>query len=243
MSGRTGNGMEGVRTGAIVLAGGKGRRMNSEIQKQYLMLAGKPLIVYSLEAFEHSPADEIVLVTGAGERDYVCRNILVPGGFQKVSKVVEGGKERYHSVYAGLLALQGCDYVLIHDSARPLVSREIICRAIQGAMDYQACVTAVPVKDTIKEADETGTAIRTLDRDRLWQIQTPQAFDYSLIREAYDWLMEKESRQPGITDDAMVLESYGGGPVRLVEGSYTNLKVTTPEDMLVAEVLLEEKSR
>lgn len=242
MSERTGSGTKGVRTGAIVLAGGKGRRMNRGIQKQYLMLAGKPLIAYSLEAFEHSPADEIVLVTGAGEREYVSRNILAPGGFQKVSKVVEGGKERYHSVYAGLQALQGCDYVLIHDGARPLVSREIICRAVQGAMDYRACVAAMPVKDTIKEADKAGTAIRTLDRDRLWQIQTPQAFAYSLIREAYDWLMEKESRQLGITDDAMVLESYGGPPVRLVEGSYTNLKVTTPEDMLVAEVLLEKKS-
>lgn len=236
---RMGESLGQARTGAIVLAGGKGKRMNSKVQKQYLMLAGKPLIVYSLEAFEQSPVDEIVLVAGEGEKDYVRRNILEPGRFQKITAVVEGGKERYHSVYAGLQALKSCDYVLIHDGARPLVSNEIICRTIRGAMDYKACAAGVPVKDTIKEADDSGFAAKTLDRGRLWQIQTPQAFAYPLIREAYDWIMERESRQIGITDDAMVLESYGGCPVRLVEGSYTNLKVTTPEDMVVAGALLE----
>lgn len=230
--------MEQKRTGAIVLAGGKGRRMNCKIQKQYLTLADKPLILYSLEAFEQSPIDEIVLVVGAKEQESVYQNIIPLYKFQKITAVVEGGQERYHSVYAGLKALQNCDYVLIHDGARPLLTDAIICRAIQGAIDYQACVVGMPVKDTIKESDSTGFAVRTPDRTRLWQIQTPQAFAYPLIRSAYDWLMQDESHQNGITDDAMVVERYGGPTIKLVEGSYANIKVTTPEDMVVATALL-----
>ncbi len=212
--------------------------MHSRTLKQYLSLGGRPLIVYALEAFEHSPVDEIVLVVGQGERDKVCQEIVKPYGFQKISAVVEGGEERYHSVYAGLKATEGCGYVLIHDGARPLVSEAVIRRAIRGAVDYKACVAGMPVKDTIKEVDEEGFASGTPKRSCLWQIQTPQAFAYPLVRAAYDWLMEKEERQAGITDDAMVVERYGGCQVKLVEGSYENLKVTTPEDMVVAEALL-----
>lgn len=232
--------MEQRKTGAIVLAGGKGRRMNSRIQKQYLSLAGKPLILYSLEAFENSPVDEIILVTGAGEADKVRQNLIESHNFQKVTAVVEGGRERYHSVYAGLQALTDCGYVLIHDGARPLLTDAVIRRTIQGAIDYQACVAGMPVKDTIKESDSSGFAVRTPDRTRLWQIQTPQAFAYPLIRSAYDWLLQEESRQKGITDDAMVVERYGGPAVKMVEGSYRNIKVTTPEDMAVAEALIRE---
>ena len=203
-----------------------------------MTLADKPLILYSLEAFEQSPIDEIVLVVGAKEQESVCQNIIPLYKFQKITAVVEGGQERYHSVYAGLKALQNCDYVLIHDGARPLLTDAIICRAIQGAIDYQACVVGMPVKDTIKESDSTGFAVRTPDRTRLWQIQTPQAFAYPLIRSAYDWLMQDESHQNGITDDAMVVERYGGPTIKLVEGSYANIKVTTPEDMAVAMALL-----
>lgn len=227
-----------IRIGAIVLAGGKGTRMNSQVQKQYLKLAGKPLILHSLEVFERSQVDTIVLVVGQGERQRVELEILGANRFIKLSAVTEGGRERYHSVYAGLQALQGCDYVLIHDGARPLVTEEIISRAVQGALNYQACVVGMPVKDTIKKADQDGFAVESLDRRCLWQIQTPQAFSYSLIRTAYDWIMEKEERQAGITDDAMAVESYGGCRVKLVEGSYENLKVTTPEDMVIAEALL-----
>lgn len=227
-----------IRIGAIVLAGGKGTRMNSQVQKQYLKLAGKPLILHSLEVFERSQVDTIVLVVGQGERQRVELEILGANRFVKLSAVTEGGRERYHSVYAGLQALQGCDYVLIHDGARPLVTEEIISRAVQGALNYQACVVGMPVKDTIKKADQEGFAVESLDRRCLWQIQTPQAFSYSLIRTAYDWIMEKEERQAGITDDAMAVESYGGCRVKLVEGSYENLKVTTPEDMVIAEALL-----
>ncbi len=226
------------KTGVVLLAGGKGTRMHNKVQKQYLPLAGKPLIVHSLEAFERSQADDIILVAGAGETGRIRHEIVEYFGFQKVSAVVEGGKERYHSVYAGLSALKNCDYVLIHDGARPLVTDAIISRVIQGAREYGACVAGMPVKDTMKMTDGDGFAAGTPERSRMWQIQTPQAFAYPLIRRAYDWLMEEECRQTGITDDAMVLEAYGGCRIKLVEGSYTNLKVTTPEDMVVAEALL-----
>lgn len=232
--------MEKRKIGAVVLAGGKGKRMHSQVQKQYLLLGEKPLILHSLETFERSPVDAVVLVVGAGETDGVKRELLKPAKFKKISSVVEGGKERYHSVYAGLKALD-CDYVLIHDGARPLVTEDIIERAIEGAVEYQACVVGMPVKDTIKTVDRNGFSSETLDRSRLWQIQTPQAFSYGLVRSAYDWIMEDEKRQTGITDDAMVVESWCGRPVKLIEGSYENLKVTTPEDLVMAESIIRKR--
>lgn len=229
---------QNCRIGAVVLAGGQGRRMQSAVQKQYMMLGGRPLLVYALEAFARSAVDEIVLVTGAGEEAYAKQEIVDTYGIRKVAAVVAGGKERYHSVYEGLKALRGCDYVLIHDGARPLVSEAVICRAIEGAVRYHACVAAMPVKDTIKVANEVGFAAATPDRSRLWQVQTPQAFSYPLIRSAYDQVMADEVLQAGITDDAMVVETVTEVPVKLIEGSYENMKVTTPEDMVIAEALL-----
>lgn len=226
------------RIGAVILAGGQGRRMQSQVQKQYMLLGGRPLIAYALEVFENSPVDEIVLVSGAGEEDYVRREIIEPMGLKKVAAVVAGGKERFHSVYEGLKALKACDYVLIHDGARPMVTKEIIESAIEGAAAEGACVVGMPVKDTIKVSDAKGYAVDTPDRRLLWQIQTPQAFSYPLVKGAYDTLMGNEALQHGITDDAMVVEACTAARVKLVEGSYENLKITTPEDLVVAEALL-----
>lgn len=235
--------VQGKRIGAVVLSGGRGRRMNSAVQKQYMILDGKPLIAYALEAFERSQADQIVLVVGAGEENRIREEILAPLKLKKVSAVVAGGKERYHSVYEGLKALTGCDVVLIHDGARPLVSDEVIRRTVDGAIRYGACVAGMPVKDTIKVSDDDGFCAATPDRARLWQIQTPQAFSYGLVRNAYDWLMADPNRQQGVTDDAMVVESCTDQKVRLVEGSYENLKVTTPEDLILAEALLQNRKK
>lgn len=226
------------RIGAVVLAGGQGRRMKSSVQKQYMKLGSRPLIAYALEAFEASLADEIVLVVAAGETDYVRKEILPACRLTKLTAVTEGGKERYHSVYAGLKALTDCDYVLIHDGARPLVTEEIIARTMEGAVQWGACVAAMPVKDTIKVADDQDWASATPDRSHLWQVQTPQAFAYPLVREAYDRIMAEPALQQGITDDAMVVERHGGHPVKLVKGSYENLKITTPEDLVLAQALL-----
>lgn len=214
--------------------------MNAKVQKQFLLLKGKPLICYALEAFENSPVDRVILVAGQEDAEYCRKEIVERFGFLKVARVVPGGRERYHSVYQGLLAAgeMGCDLVLIHDGARPLLTEDVIERAVQGARDYGACVVAVPVKDTIKAAGPDGFVAATPDRSVLWQVQTPQAFSYEWIRGAYDRLFSKEEYQRGVTDDAMVLEAMTSHRVRLVEGSYFNIKVTTPEDMLVAEALL-----
>ena len=233
--------IDGFRIGAVILAGGRGSRMHSDIQKQYMLLNGRPLICYALEMFEQSCADDLVLVTGAGEEAYVRQEILPHMELTKLRAIVPGGKERYHSVYEGMKALSSCDYVLIHDGARPLVTEEIIARAAQAAVCDQACVVGMPVKDTIKVAGADGFAQSTPDRSRLWQVQTPQAFSYPLVRGAYDRLMADEALQKGITDDAMVVEHLTGTPVRLVEGSYENLKVTTPEDLVLAEALLKKR--
>ena len=224
------------RIGAVILAGGRGSRMHSAIQKQYMLLNGRPLISYALEAFEQSCADELVLVTGAGEESYVREEILPALGLTKLRAVVTGGKERYHSVYEGLKALQHCDYVLIHDGARPLVTDGIISRAAQAAVSDEACVVGMPVKDTIKVADAGGFAESTPDRSRLWQGQTPQAFSYSLIYDSYQKMIA-DGRED-VTDDAMVVEAYGKVPVYVIDGSYRNFKITTPEDLEMAEFML-----
>lgn len=223
---------------AIVLAAGQGKRMQSSVQKQYMLLEGKPLIFYSLKAFEESVVDEVILVTAKGEMEYCQKEIVEQYGFKKVTQIVEGGKERYHSVYEGLKAVTGRGLVLIHDGARPLLTVDIIERAVDGARKYQACVVGMPVKDTIKIADEEEYAVQTPERRLVWQIQTPQAFEYSLIKKAYDLLMSDETNQVGVTDDAMVTEKMLHQPVKLILGSYSNIKVTTPEDMEIAKVLI-----
>lgn len=225
-------------TAAVILAAGRGTRMGTSIHKQYLELKGKPLLYYSLLAFENSSIERIILVTGKGEEEYCRREIVDYFGFQKVSAITAGGRERYHSVYAGLLKTLGADYVLIHDGARPCVTRKIIEDALEGARNYGACVVGMPVKDTIKVADLQGFASGTPDRSTLWLIQTPQAFEQKLITKAYEKLMESESSQKGITDDGMVVETMTDKKVKLIQGSYSNIKVTTPEDLEIAEILL-----
>ncbi len=139
---------------AVVLAAGRGKRMESSVHKQYLLLHEKPVLYYALKAFEESPVREIVLVVGKGEIEYCQKEIVEKYGFQKISHIIEGGAERYHSVYCGLKAIKGADYVLIHDGARPFLEEEIIKRNIQAVREYQACVAGMPVKDTIKVSDE-----------------------------------------------------------------------------------------
>lgn len=221
---------------AIVLAAGAGKRMNSSVHKQYMLLEGKPVIYYALKAFEQSAVTDIILVVGAGEIEYCQSGIVDKYGFQKINGIVEGGKERYHSVYEGLKAAEGADYVLIHDGARPFVTRDIISRSIETARSCQCCVVGMPVKDTIKVVGEDGIAKETPARSSLWQIQTPQTFAYSLIFEAYKSVIAKGDST--VTDDAMVLELVTGQKVKVIEGSYQNIKITTPEDILVAEAYL-----
>lgn len=228
------------RTTAIVLAAGQGKRMGAKVQKQFLMVHGYPVLYYSLYAFQQSFVDDIILVTGADEVSYCKGELVERYGFTKVRKVIPGGKERYHSVYEGLKASGNTDYVLIHDGARPLVTEEIMKRTMEAAKQFQAAAAAMPVKDTIKLADPWGFTAATPDRSSLWMMQTPQTFSYQAILEAYTKLIEQEKNghTVSVTDDAMVLEYISGGKVKLVEGSYENIKITTPSDLKIAEVFL-----
>ena len=220
--------------GAVVLAAGKGKRMHSAVQKQFLMLGGKPVIFYSLEQFEQCPfINEIVLVTGEEEIDYCRKEIVEKFDFQKVKKIVAGGAERFLSVYNGLKACT-CDFVYIHDGARPFVDQAILERTREDVKRYGACVAGMPVKDTIKISDGDGYADVTPPRSRVWMVQTPQVFAYSCIKDAYDKLIA--DGRIDVTDDAMVLECMTGQKTKLTIGSYENIKITTPEDLEIAEV-------
>ena len=232
-----GTGMEKQKYAAIVLAAGSGKRMNSQVHKQYLIIQDRPVLYYSLKEFEDSAVDEIVLVVGKGEEKFCRKEIVDKYGISKVKAIVEGGKERYHSVFEGLKQTSDADYVLIHDGARPFVNQDIIRRCMQEVQKYQACVVGMPVKDTIKIADEEGYAKQTPDRKNVWMIQTPQTFSYALIYEAYEEMLKTEDT--AITDDAMVLERIKGKKSKLIEGSYRNIKITTPEDLLIANVYLQ----
>lgn len=250
---------------AIVLAAGRGKRMNSKVAKQYLLLQDKPVLYYALKQFEDSFVDDIILVTGAEEIDYCKEEIVAKYGFTKVRCVVAGGKERYHSVYQGLLAVEALltgggmakavvengdtqssvakdASIYIHDGARPFVSAEILARARASVEQFGSGVVGMPVKDTIKIVDEEGFAVSTPKRSLVWQVQTPQCFLYSVIMPAYTELItrERELLAQGITitDDAMVVELLSGSQIKLVEGSYENIKITTPEDLTVAEGFL-----
>ncbi len=232
------------KTAGIILAAGSGRRMKSEVHKQYLLLNGKPVLYYALKAFEDSFMDEIILVTRKDEIDYCRRELVERYGFRKVCQIVEGGKERYHSVFCGLQTLTACDYVFIHDGARPFVTKEILERAYETVQKEKACVVGMPVKDTIKLADERGYALETPPRDLVWTIQTPQVFSFALVKKAYTAFLEQEQTllEEGIhiTDDAMVVERFTDTRIKLVEGAYENMKITTPEDLAVAESFLSD---
>ncbi|MDO5798765.1 MAG: 2-C-methyl-D-erythritol 4-phosphate cytidylyltransferase [Eubacteriales bacterium] len=231
--------MKQERNTAIVLAAGQGKRMHSRIQKQFLEIDHRPVLYYSLECFQKSPLiQEIILVVGEEMLSYCKREIVERYNFTKVTKVIAGGKERYDSVYQGLLACGECDYVFIHDGARPFITEEMLERGILGVQETGACAIGMPSKDTIKISDKEGFVQSTPDRSQVWSVQTPQIFEYSLIRSSHESLRRKD--MTGITDDAMVVEQETGVRIRLVEGSYQNIKITTPEDLDIAETFLKK---
>ena len=249
---------------AVVLAAGKGTRMGGNVAKQFLEIGGKPVVVYALEVFEHSPEiDQIILVTGADKIEYCQKEIIEKYGIKKTVSVCAGGRERYESVWKALQTLksleseqeQKTDYVLIHDGARPFLNQEMLerlcacvkeekCISCPAVFDLvikeeKACVLGMPVKDTIKLTDENGKIRESPRRDLVWQAQTPQAFAAELLFPAFEKLMQHSTE--GITDDAMVVEQEMGIASVMVKGGYENIKITTPEDLLVAESFLAEK--
>lgn len=236
--------MSGKKFAAIVLSAGTGSRMKSDIPKQYMDLNGYPVIYYSLKAFQDSEVESIILVTGKDDLDYCQTEIVEKFHLDKVKAVIPGGAERYYSVYEGLKALEEIDYVLIHDGARPVLDQKIIQRSQQAVMKYDACVVGMPAKDTIKVSDSAGYSESTPPRNLLWMIQTPQSFSYKLIRSAYEKAfadMKDSKNVPRITDDAMVVEYATDIRVKLVEGDYQNIKITTPEDLDIAAIFLKDR--
>lgn len=237
--------MDRPRFTAIVLSAGVGSRMHSDTPKQYMQLCGYPVIYYALRAFEASEVDSIVLVTAPEDVTFCRQNIVEKYGFKKVDAVVAGGAERYLSVYEGLKATDS-EYVLIHDGARPLIDEESIRQSMEEVVKEQACVLATPVKDTIKMADADGYSLQTPDRSRLWAVQTPQSFCRELLMQAYERLFAKEqagSIDIAITDDAMIVEQMMGKRVRLIPGDYKNIKITTPEDLDIAQIFLNSSGK
>ena len=229
--------MQKTKCTAIVLAAGQGKRMGTKVQKQYLEISGKPVLFYSLDVFQKSDIiDDIILVVGENQEEYCQKEIVEKFHITKVRKIVNGGAERYHSVWNGLQQIAEDGYVFIHDGARPFVTEEILSRAYETVQREKACVVGMPVKDTIKIADDEGFAKETPNRSLVWMVQTPQVFETILIKNAYSLLMDQEIIQ--VTDDAMVVETMLQRKVKLVEGSYENIKITTPEDLKIAEVFV-----
>ncbi|MFO7295383.1 MAG: 2-C-methyl-D-erythritol 4-phosphate cytidylyltransferase [Caldicoprobacter sp.] len=222
------------RNYAIVVAAGQGKRMGTDVSKQYLLLDDKPVVVHALRAFDEQPAIEaIVLVVAPSDVKRVKDSIVSEYEFKKPVLVVEGGQERQQSVYNGLKALGelgDVDIVVIHDGVRPFVTEQMIQDSILAADRYGAAVVGVPVKDTIKKVDDEQFVICTPQRSQLWLVQTPQAFKYRLIWEAHE-----KAVQDGFcgTDDAVLVERLGH-PVKMVMGSYCNIKITTREDLILA---------
>lgn len=227
---------------AIVLAAGKGRRMGTDVEKQYLEVAGKPVLYYSLKVFQDSSViDDILLIVGKEQEEYCRSQIVRKYGITKVRQILPGGAERYHSVWNGLQEIDENGFVFIHDGARPFVDEEMIARAYDTVTEHNACVVGMPIKDTIKMADDNEFVTGTPDRRCVWQIQTPQVFAAHLVKGAYSMLMRES--YISVTDDAMVVEQMLGYPIKLVRGSYENIKITTPEDLEIAKIFVERKKR
>jgi 2-C-methyl-D-erythritol 4-phosphate cytidylyltransferase len=221
---------------AIIPAAGGGLRMGKELPKPFLEVAGAPLIIHTLERFERCPQVDCMVVLV--DKDYLglCRRIISHQPFEKIKEVIPGGERRMDSVKIGLSVIpETTELVVIHDGVRPLVSPSLISRVIEKAREVGAAIAAVPPVDTMKEAAE-GYILNTIDRSRLMRAQTPQAFHYRIIMKAYQ---EAERKEVSATDDASLVEALGG-KVAIVPGSHLNIKVTTPEDLMIAELLLKE---
>ena len=221
---------------AIILAGGKGKRMGASVSKQFIELKGKPIIYYTIKKFEEKHnLDNIVVVLPPDEVSYFKEEILKKYSL-KIDKIVLGGTERQDSVYNALKSIADTetDIVLIHDGARPFISNRIINDGIKYANEYGAAAPGVMPKDTIKVKNENNFSINTPDRSSLVAIQTPQVFKYKEILKCHE---KVKVNKEVVTDDTMVVEKYGY-KVYLYEGEYTNIKVTTPEDLILGEMLI-----
>lgn len=221
----------------MVLAAGQGKRMKAGRNKQFIELEGKPVIIHTLTVFENDPmCEEIKLVINEKEVP-IFKELLATYQIAKVSEMVLGGKERQDSVYNGLLRMENAEIVLVHDGARPFIRQEVIHRLVEKAKLEGAAIVGVPVKDTIKKVNSDLLIMETVERAALWLIQTPQAFRYPILQKAHQ--QAKEEQYLG-TDESSLVERIGV-PVHMVEGEYENIKLTTPEDLIVANAILKKQ--
>lgn len=226
-----------MKTIAIILAGGKGKRMGAPVSKQFIEIDDKPVIYYTIKKFEEvEEINEIILVLPKDEIDYFKNNIQNRFYFN-ISRIIEGGAERQDSVYNALRSVEDADIVLIHDGARAFVTNEIIKNGIRYAKKYGAAAPGVMPKDTIKVKDNDSFSKDTPIRERLVAVQTPQCFNYSLIKECHENVKREKKI---VTDDTMVVEQYGHN-VYLYEGDYKNIKITTKEDLILAKAFVKEQ--
>ncbi|MDD2541050.1 MAG: 2-C-methyl-D-erythritol 4-phosphate cytidylyltransferase [Desulfuromonadaceae bacterium] len=228
---------------ALIPAAGMGKRMGASINKQYLQLNDMPIVARTISIFEQSPLiDVIYLVIPAEEIAYCRKHIVNAYGFKKVAAIVPGGKERQNSVMNGLNAMREFvsdnDVILIHDGVRPLVTEQMLQASINAAALHDGALVAVPVKDTIKTVRD-GIICGTPPRETLWQAQTPQSFRFGKIYRAH---LSAEADNFSGTDDASLIE-YAGGNVHIIPGDYRNIKITTPEDLILAEAFLSSMER
>jgi 2-C-methyl-D-erythritol 4-phosphate cytidylyltransferase len=230
---------------AIVLAGGSGKRIKTEVAKQFIQLYGRPMLYYSLRAFSDSPVDSIVLVVQEQDLEYCQKEIVEKYSIPKISSIVSGGKRRYHSSISGVLASPlASEYLLIHDGARPCITKELILSCMDNVIEYGNGTTGVRAVDTICQVDEENKIVSIPNRNYLWSIQTPQCFRVEDIKKAHKALMEKEpemseAEKETITDDVAVIQKFLGQDVYIFQGSYENIKVTNRSDIERAERLLE----
>ncbi len=225
------------KVAAVIVAGGSGKRMGMAIKKQYILLNNKEVLAHAIEPFDKCELiEEVILVVAEDEIQKVKKEIVEKYGFNKVKQIVAGGTERQDSVYNGLLATSNdTKYVMIHDGARPFIKEKTIRAALELTKEKEATVVAVPVKDTIKIVDnKRQVVVDTPNRADLWSIQTPQSFSKELLLNAYK---DAKSKNLIVTDDSMLVEAYGKS-VSIVEGDYMNIKITTPEDLVIGEALL-----
>jgi len=224
---------------AIIVAAGSGKRMGRSTKKQFLSIGSKPILAYTLDVFDSiNKVDRIILVIPGGWKRYCQKGIIEKYGYRKEIEITGGGVRRQDSVACGLALVSG-DYeiVIIHDGVRPFVTRKMIIESIAKARKFGACVAAVPVSDTVKMVNSKGVIERTLSREYLWRVQTPQTFRLSLIKKAYAKALK--DRFYG-TDDAQLVERMNK-PVKVISGDYRNIKITTKEDLILAERLLSRK--
>lgn len=224
--------------GVIIVAAGTGSRMKANINKQFIKLNDKEIITYTIEKFYNNKnINDIVIVVKEDEVEFFKKEILVKYNFNNI-KIAYGGKERQDSVYNGIKVLdKNCKYVLVHDGARPFVNEDIINRSLEEVQKYKSVVVGVPVKDTIKVVNNNNDIVDTPNRSTLWSVQTPQTFDYSVIKRAYEDAFDNNFYG---TDDAMLVERIGY-TVKMIYGSYNNIKVTTPEDIDMGIQILNSK--